>query len=147
MLFNPHPPLTGVPGTLLLLILGAECLSFFWKARESRRFAATLLYVLCIAAPLTYYSGYYAAEQASLSFEVPEEKIAEHQAYAKFFLISLIPCLTLLLLERSQEKSSIAIRCFYLLFLSLSVVLGFLVSTHGGALVFDYGAGVELLGN
>ncbi len=144
-MFNPHPPLTGVPATLLLLILAAEGLSFFWKAKEARSFATILLYVLCLLAPLTYYTGYFAAEHASRGFSVPEEKIAEHQAYAKFFLISLVPCLTLSILQRSREEESRIIRALYLIFVLLSAGLCLLVSSHGGALVFDFGAGVKLI--
>ncbi len=144
-MINPHPPLTGVPITLVTLALGAECVSFFWRKNECRTFAATLVRILCVLALLTYYSGYFGAEQASLSFEVPKDRISEHQAYAKFFLISLIPCLSFSFLERNQEMNAGWFRPAYLFFLLLSAVLCILVSSHGGALVFDFGAGVDLL--
>ena len=144
-MLNPHPPLSGVPSTLLCLIVGAELLSYFWKQDSCRSFARTLLYVLCVAAPITYYSGYFGSDFASQSFSVPEDAISEHQAYAQFFLISLVPCLVLQLAARDAEDSlKKYLRGLYLALLVLSFSIGMLVSFKGGELVFRHGAGVQL---
>lgn len=144
-MLNPHPPLSGVPSTLLCLIVGAELLSYFWQRDACRSFARTLLYILCIATPITYYSGYFGSDYASQSFSVPEDAIGEHQAYAQFFLISLVPCLVLQLAARDAEDSlKKYLRGLYLALLFLSFAIGLLVSFKGGELVFRHAAGVRL---
>ena len=141
-MLNPHPPLTAFPLVLTTLLLGAECVSRWWNPPFTRRFAAVILRILCVAAPITYYSGYWGAEFANQTFAVSDELIASHQALAKFYLISLVPCLTLSIVLGTAEPPRPGLRLLYLAFVWLSFILVVLTGSQGGELVFEHGAGV-----
>ncbi len=142
-MFNPHPPLTAFPLVLTTLVVVAECASRWWKRDAARRFASVLLRILCAIAPVTYYSGYWGAEYANQTFQVSDDIIAWHQALAKFYLMSLIPCLALSIAIGSESESKPWLRLLYLASLLLSFALVLLTGAQGGDLVFMHGAGVS----
>ena len=150
-MFNPHPPLTGFPLVVLVLAAGAECIAATglpWLSAskmsitaECRRFSAILVKLLCVLAPITYYSGYWGSSFANQSFKIAEETIAAHQALGKSLIISLIPLLLFLLLSEQTPERAL-LRVCYRVFLSISLLLVILTSRQGGNLVFEHGAGV-----
>ena len=142
-MFNPHPPLAGFPFVILVLIASIEALNAVKPAVISKEVANVLLVLLCIISPLTYYAGYWGAEQASQTFTVSEDVIANHQLFAKMYLISLVPTMTFGQLK-SRGNSKI-ILVFYYLSLLLTLTLVSYASFLGGDLVFSHGAGVNVV--
>ena len=140
-MFNPHPPLSGFPFILLSVALASEILSFFWQQENCRKFALNCLWVACLVSPITYFSGYWGAEYANQSFSISEDVIANHQAWAKFYLISLVS--TLLFSILSREYKTRLLRALFLLCLALSFSLASFTALKGGRLVFEHGAGVS----
>lgn len=147
-LMNPHPPLAAFPAVLLTLVLGAEIASYLILRDELRRFAKLSLWALALFTPLTYISGYWGVDHANASFTVPEQAIAQHQASAKLFLLTMVPLCIVALLQNlvvegdGAEKKKRVIRGFYLALLLLCGACGFTTSYLGGSLVFSHGAGV-----
>ena len=143
-MFNLHPPLSSFPFVILTLVVIFEAINHVYRWKLSKDIANTLLIALCIFAPLTYLSGYYNIDKASASFEVSEDLIAAHQAVAKFFLISLVPCVLLAFLEKAATRGKHFYLIAYYFFLLISYGLVIFTSFRGGELVFCYGAGVNL---
>ena len=142
-MLDPHPPLASFPFALLTLVLIFELLSLRFKTEELRRASGFILLALIIIAPMTFFSGYFAADDASKSFQIPLEAIEEHRSFGKLFLLSLFPvALGKLTAELRHDKK--AFRLGYLICLVVSLVLAASASYHGGKLVFIYGAAVNL---
>lgn len=141
--FNPHPPLSGFPFVLLSLVVIAELVSIFRKDSNGRGFSRNLLYILCLFAPMTYFSGYWGAELSSQSFVISQDLISTHQGWAQLFLLSLVPCLVLSLLESHSEKVNLVLRYGFRVALLVCYALVILTSFQGGQLVFTHGAGVS----
>ena len=143
----PHPALSGAPIGILLIILISEGLGLFSKTPESyRRVSYFAVVCLVILSPFTYFTGYFAASDASQSFTVSQELIAEHQSFAKLFLLSLVPLFMFSVLRPKEVKLGTLNTLFYL-FLLTSAAMVVLTSSHGGDLVFEHGAGVKAGGN
>ena len=147
-MLNPHPPLAAFPAVLLTLIVSAEVASYAFWQQELRRIARVLLCVLAFFAPVTYLSGYWGVDHANGSFQIPESAIAQHQGYAKLFLLTLVPLFIVVSLQSAVVDAEGAarkrrvIRGIYLGLLIVSLLCGFGTSYLGGALVFSHGAGV-----
>ena len=148
---NPHPPLSSFPFVLIVLLLIIELLSL--NSADADRWNGVtrfLVFALCAALPLTYFSGYFGADFAHRQFEVPDEAILKHQLWAKLSLLSgAVPVLLFFLADCSRsERPGLARRLRAVFRLSLLVLALFLarVSFLGGELVFSHGAGVEVHG-
>ncbi len=136
-----HPPLTGFPFVLLSCVMALELSAAILKKEELGRMARFLLGVACLVTPLTFFSGYFAAEYASQTFQVAQDRIAEHQAAGKLLLLSLIPTFVFSSLRKSQASPRV-VQCLFFVSLSCSLYLVLLTSSRGGDLVFRHGAGV-----
>lgn len=137
-----HPPFSGFPGVILVLLFALELLYFrkFVCESSTKSIATFLIIALCVISPFTYFSGYFGSEYASRSFEVSQEVIKEHQFYALLYLFSLFPLAILFYLRFLKPNLAL----YYRIFLIASLVLVLLTARLGGALVFEHGAGVEV---
>ncbi len=150
-MFNPHPPLSSFPFVLLVLLLIVEIVALIGKRRElCDTVARFLLLVVCIALPLTYFSGYFGADFANRQFVVPDEAILKHQLWAKLSLLSgLLPVLIFFLSQHAAaERPALAAKLRWAYRLLIAVLCLFLARTSflGGELVFTHGAGVSVGG-
>lgn len=146
---NPHPPFTGFPITICLLICIAEITKHLFKKNEMNTVCNYLTVMGLILFPITYYSGYWGAEYVEKNFD--PKLIASHQALAKFFLFTCIPyCLlrSMLAFEKyllgmisdyAKEMIGTSLTCLSLAILALVMYTSYL----GGNLVFQHGAGVN----
>ena len=146
-MFNPHPPLTGFPFVLLVLLAGVEFFRVGLRRPGLDRTAELLLVVLAIAAPLTFLTGYLAASQADQSFKIDPEVIERHRAIGRLLIISLVPMVLAAYLRRAAMlrtgRHSAVLNSIYLSLLFVSLALAILTGYRGGGLVFEYGAGVR----
>jgi len=143
---NPHPPLSGFPIVLLILLCGGEILWFCApKTYQGPAVRIFLLVGTLLFVPLTYFSGDWgvdAANQAQI-FKITTDQISFHQNTAKLLLLSVVPLLLFGLLKSSALYGrSITVRISYLISLALSLTLCILTSYRGGELVFTHGAAV-----
>ena len=145
---NPHPPLTGFPVSVAVLVCIAEIGKHFGKKKELNIVCNFLTLSALVIFPLTYYSGYWGAEYVSTNFD--QKLIASHQALAKFFLFTCIPYCILraaltfehfllgMMTNSAKKFIEIALTCFALAIL----VLALYTSHLGGDLVFEHSAGI-----
>lgn len=145
--FNPHPPLTAFPISLILLSCLIDIFSSILNKPDLRTFSERLFYLACLLTPLTYYSGYWGLEFVDASKNVPKELLESHQASALMALICLLVSLLLLSLSKTAEKNQLPqarpIRLGYSLFLAFTCAAIVWTGYLGGTLVFEYGAGVR----
>ena len=140
---NPHPPLTGFPPVIAVLLLAYEGLCYKFPSLDQRSFRLLLNLALTIFTALTYFSGFFGREIASPDL-LEGAYVATHEGYARMALI--LACLQLLLLALRElapaGRRGIG-RGLYLI--NLVAVCGMLwyTATLGGELVFDHGMGVE----
>lgn len=138
-----HPIFASFPFVLLFVIFITELVAFFGDTNTWRVFSCYLACLLGIFSIATYYTGFYDAERANITFQVSEEVISQHQASAKLFLMSLIP--TVLFSIIRAIKPNEILHWIYTPCLVLSLILGGLTSHRGGELVFKHGASVDVL--
>ena len=143
-MLNPHPPLTGFPWVILVLVIGAELGARLMKSAELQGFAVKLLVVLAIFSPVTYLSGYLGLKHADRGFSVPVDAIESHQLVAKLFLLSLFPTVVLSVVRTGGRSKNRIIHFAYYAFLLCSFSLVIWTSKKGGDLVFEHGAGVKI---
>ena len=149
MAYNLHPLLSSFPVVLFTLLAFNElllCLNFnlinqFLNKNFTRKFSILVAWLGFIASILTLLSGYLAAENASLSFEVNSDFIATHQSFAKLFLFLQVPLLVFLHLREQNKFINFLYQCF----LFATVILVLYVGSLGASLVFVHGAGVNVL--
>ena len=146
LLFNPHPPLTGGPPTLVTCALLLEVLSLAYRKLAFHDFSRKLFLLACVIAPLTYFSGYFGqdAAQSVLNNTDLSSEIAAHQFMAKMFLLSLFPTFVMIFLEDAAIEKKQLIRSLYVVFLLISFTLVVLTADRGGDLVFEDAAGVAV---
>ena len=138
-----HPPFSGFPGVILVLLLGLELifLAKLIEVEKAKSIATFLVIALCIISPFTYFSGYFGSEYASRSFEVSQDVIKQHQFYALLFLFSLFPLSIMFYLRLIKAEYAF----YYRFFLLVSLALVLITANMGGVLVFEHGAGVQLI--
>lgn len=139
----PHPALSGAPAALVLMVVASEVLALASSAPVNfRRVSYFAIACLVVVAPFTYFTGYFAAAEASQVFSVPPELITEHQSYAKLLLLSLVPLFLFSILRPRETKLGV-LNILFFVFLLTTTLLVFITSNHGGDLVFEHGAGVR----
>jgi uncharacterized membrane protein len=145
-MFNPHPPLTGFPIALMSTIALCEVLGLVTKNKRWSEISRMLVAVACIVSVVTYFSGYWGVQSASLGqFKVPEEEITSHMVSAKLFLLSLVPCAIFSVLAEIATTKKALWKSIYYISILVALTLVTITSFKGGSLVFDYGASVNLL--
>jgi len=147
-MWNPHPPLSGFPFVLVVLLALSELCAVFGTNGDTRRKnSAFLLICAAIFIPLTYYSGYFGADFASNTFVVPEDAMLEHQLWAKAALFLFLGSALVFALTRAVDQNNPGLRqklslVYRLLLIILLAVLA-RASFLGGELVFSHGAGLK----
>ena len=142
-MFYPHPALSGAPAVLVFMVAASEVLALASNVPVNyRRVSYFSVACLVVVAPFTYFTGYFAAAEASQAFLVSQEVIAEHQSYAKLLMLSLVP-LFLFSIIRPRETKLGVLNILFFVFLLTTTLLVFITSNHGGDLVFEHGAGVR----
>ncbi len=146
-MFNPHPPLTGFPAVILVLLATVE---FFRLARGRAGLDTTsdlLLLALVLITPLTFLSGYLGAAGADRTFSVPPAAIELHRSSGRLLVILLVPTAVSALLLRAAKKAGgtepAGVRRLYLFLLILALASCLWTGYLGGELVFGHGAGVR----
>ena len=111
MEYNFHPFLSSFPPVLYVLlalmeiyrIIPFDLFRKMFNKEFIRKFSILIAWLGLTTSTLTLLSGYLAAENASLSFQVNSDFIATHQSFAKLFVFLQIPLLVFLHL-REQNK-------------------------------------------
>lgn len=146
MLAELHPPLSAFPFALTTTVVLSEFCALLTKNELFARGAHYLLLFCCLVGVGTYYSGYFSAEAAQASLNVPRDAITTHQSFAKASLILLFIALLLSQLRFVATRGRKLFGAAYGVILGcgfgLVVYTGFL----GGELVFSYGVGVRIMG-
>ena len=149
-MINPHPPLTGFPITISVLICIAEIGKHLGRKNEFNIVCNFLTLAALVIFPLTYYSGYWGAEFVDKNFN--QKLIASHQALAKFFLFTCIPYCMLraalafekfllgMISNSVKELLETSLTCLSLAILALVIYTSYL----GGNLVFEHAAAVTV---
>lgn len=148
-MINPHPPLSGIPGALALVLFvyelsrGALRDASITEIRQAdtRPF---LLFCLAVSVLATYISGYFGAAIASESgarFVVEPSAIEFHRGIAKLTLVALFPMALFGFLYHGDRRNGV-LRIVYLSLLGLYLGLNLWTAYHGGRLVFEHGAAV-----
>lgn len=151
LLSNPASHLHAAFASLtvggILALLLSRCILLFQKRNSPLSNDIILVSVLFLVYLVTYYSGYGAAELASTTFEVPENKVEQHHFWGQF-LYYLIPLLGILLFVRHRvSKNQVAKKgqLAWIVFAILGTSCGLALWTAflGGNLVYQHGAGVS----
>ncbi|MCO6432189.1 MAG: hypothetical protein J5J00_15130 [Deltaproteobacteria bacterium] len=99
---------------------------------------------LVITTAAAFFSGYQAADSASLSFQVSEDVIAEHHNIGRLALFLVLPAAALrFIASGAKHARAIFFTLYYASLVSLCALI-ILAGFKGGQLVFQYGAGVSL---
>jgi uncharacterized membrane protein len=144
---NPHPPLSGFPVVLLTLLLLTEMTALFRPSPPNRQLQSFLLLWLLGFTVLTYFSGYWAFDQANQSFCVAEDLILRHQGYAKFTALLLVPLgliFALLQNDAGHVAAGRVLRALWRITLVTVWLIAAYTSSLGGKLVFAHGAAVHV---
>jgi len=141
---NLHPPLTAFPLALITAVVILEIINCFRPSSKLKSAIEINLFLAMIAAIAAFYSGYQAAENASLDFKVNEDIIAWHHTVGRLILFSIIPAFFLSLIAERAEYFRAGFKAFYYLLLGISFFLVVYTGYLGGELVFSYGAGVKV---
>ena len=140
---NLHPPFSSFPIVLFIVALIFEAIGIYRKNDLLISVARANLIAACVFMFAAFFSGYQAAESASISFKIPTEAIQNHHSIGKILLFISIPTAILAILSRTAKNNiktfSIAFYIFLMACVSLAIYCGWL----GGNLVFKYGAGVS----
>lgn len=148
MTYNLHPFLSSFPIVLFTILAFTELyrslsLKFFPKFFNKEffvRFSILIAWLGCTISVLTLLSGYLAAENANLSFQINSDFIARHQSIAKLCLFLEIPLLVFLHLREHNKLFKLLYQGILLIILALMLYTGYL----GAELVFKHGAGVNV---
>lgn len=141
---NLHPFLSAFPPVLIIQAFVCELILLraadreFWKKVGRYTLVAALIFTAA-----AFFSGYFAAEDASQTFNVSQDVIANHHNFGRLLLFALIP-VTLFSFLRDD---SCRLNLLYLFFLAAALALVLYTGWLGGNLVFRHGAGVFATGN
>lgn len=137
-----HPPFSGVPFGLALLIVFLEVINLRVKSPKINSAIDINLIALAIFVIISFITGYQAADDVNVTFSVHPEIIEQHFSMAR---IALILSLLTVGLRFIAKVATINPKwwqlCYYILLISL---FGCIIRTGimGGELVFKHGAGV-----
>ncbi len=141
LIFYLHPIFASFPFAILLVVFLTELACYFADTAQWRIFSCFLVCIATILSLATYYTGFFSATNASLTFQVSEEVISMHQVSAKLYLLSIFPTVLFSILR--AIKQSELLHWFFVPCLICSLLLSGLASHRGGMLVFQEGAGVQ----
>lgn len=138
-----HPPTTSFPIVLVFLWAGLEVYALFSPTRQLRGERLLIAGLAGSGICLAYLSGLYELGQLPLLAEPSLTASTTHAWLGKLTLISWFFCAAFVAVLHFGETTKRPILFFYRVFLVL--LLGLVCSTayYGGALVFDYGVGVQ----
>ncbi len=163
--FNPHPPVSAIPGVLFCAAFILEMLALLYRSETLRNSVRVIVTLAIILTPITYLTGYLGAtaarneltaidiaesekNPASAKTELLDERIEVHRATGRLLLFSIFPLglFTLLSQMKDQltgENAARIAEMLFRLFLIITVISALSTSYLGGRLVFSYGAGVS----
>lgn len=136
-----HPFLTSFP-VVLCLVIGILELMALRREAILRPSINILLGLLLLTMCLAFFSGYYAATGASISFTVPVEAIEFHQLWGKLALFLSIPAVILGWFQSAALQHQIIFKACYRFFLLATIIVTIYTGYLGGQLVYARGAGV-----
>lgn len=149
-MLNPHPPLSGFPPVIAVVLLLFEIARLRFKSLDASAARVFLNVLLIVFTAVTYFSGFFGRDAADVdgsAVAVHEAAIAAHEGFAR---LALILCSTqilfLLMRELTVNKSGSSKRVAAGLYLFNTVLLAALLlytALLGGVLVFDLGLGVS----
>lgn len=138
-----HPIITHFPVAAIVFVMLAELYKAF--AKDDPAFDTVIAGILMLGTICTvvaFFTGLDAAEEADITFKVPDSAVALHYNAARITLV-LIPMATALRFAAGMAKHRQ--RCFIWLYRIVLVGAFIAVGTagyFGGELIFSYGAGV-----
>ena len=139
---NLHPPLSGIPFALLSLALLLELLCMWREYSGLKTVARVNLRAAAIISIATFFSGYFEADSASVSFSVPEDALATHFVYGRASMCILLLTVAAEYLAARATHYPMLFRLLYYSVLLASMALLSWTGWLGGELVFTHGAGV-----
>lgn len=139
-MYNFHPFLTAFPLVCFTLVVFAEAYLLKKDVQFLSKSSNIILILGCIFTVLAFLTGNMAAENASQSFIVPTDSIANHYSTGKLILFLLIPLLVFVFLKKENHF----IKYLYYVNLLLVYVLVLYAGYLGSQLVFEHGAGVKV---
>ena len=144
-----HAPLSALPGAFISLTTLVVLISFFRLHKPdfaSWRFSTSILLTAAsIGVIAAFLSGIEAAEEANKMFQVPESAISRHYEFGRWLLICILPCTLLHFLSYiAKPAAKPVILAIFVVLLLASQILAICSNHHGGKLVFEHGAKVNV---
>ncbi|MDD2941657.1 MAG: hypothetical protein PHC51_01710 [bacterium] len=134
-----HPLFSEFPLPVLVMFAIFET-RYLWRDKQFSQVLISRIVIISVL--FSYLTGYLAKDQASITFAVPTSAIMIHQSLGLATLIStLLLSLSCELVEIFPQHRFLrqAMRCLLIVCLISTI----LANHFGGALVFDFGAGVR----
>lgn len=141
MITHLHPILASFPFPLFVAAFLTEVLAYFGHTTQWRLHSFFLVILGGLFSVAAYYAGYYQMSEASITFDIADSLIVEHQNVARMQLFSLTP-LVLFAFIRAVKPNEF-FHWMFIPFLILTLLLTSSASHKGGMLVFQHGAGVS----
>ena len=141
---NIHPPFSSFPIVLFTVSIIFEIIGIYRNKDILISVARANLVAACVFMFAAFFSGYQAAENASISFKIPTEAIQDHHSIGKILLFISIPTAILAVVSKTAKNNSKMFSIAFYIFLITCVSLAIYCGWLGGNLVFKYGAGVSV---
>ena len=143
---NLHPPFSAFPTALFTVAFLFEITGQIKQHESIIKLARANLMLACLFMFFAYFSGLYAADNASISFVVPTEAIKTHHNIGKLLLILCIPTGILSYISYQAKSNKKLFTAIFHLTLASCFLLAIYCGWLGGKLVFKHGAGVQIDG-
>lgn len=141
-----HPPLSGLPFSFVLLLVGVECARLRRELRDRLAPAVSPLVIITVLSTIcTFLSGYQASSTLNELAPVVEAELGTHHAVGRLLVINAIIMATFFRVSRTATHGRQFLRSLYFLTLALQLTLTVWVGYMGGELVFSRGLGVTVL--
>jgi uncharacterized membrane protein len=140
-----HPPLSGLPFSFVLLLVGVECarLRGAWRDRLAP-FVSPLIIVTVLSTICTFLSGYQASSSLTDLAPAVEAELGTHHAVGRLLMINAIIMVSFFRVSKTATHGRQLLRALYFLTLAIQFVLTIWVGYMGGELVFGRGLGVTI---
>ena len=141
-----HPPLSGLPLSFILLLVGVECARSRSKWRDSLApVVGPLVIATAIGTISAFLSGYQASSALVDLTPAVEAELGTHHALGRLLLINAILMVAFFRVSKTATHGRALLKSLYFITLLAQLVLTLWVGKMGGGLVFERGLGVHVL--